>query len=311
MTTLTLLRAPKISTTVRASNWLKHTAMRTYFSLLSRIRPELARRQAERLFTTPPRMRQRPHPPVPARRQTVLSESGHLAVWEAGPADAPAILLVHGWGGTGAQLGDFVPPLLTHGYRVVWFDQPGHGDSEGRRTTLPQMVRALTAVCTASGPFAAAIGHSLGAAAIALAVRRQAHFARIVLIGAPASISEHMRNFTRHVGISEGIGKALRRKIETRHGTRFADIDRIEELAGCRCRALILHDIGDRHVAFADSLRISGAMADARLIRTHGLGHHRILRDPDVVRIAAGFAAGREAAPPDELPSLPVPAPLF
>ena len=110
----------------RTSLW---ALVRAYFAIASRLLPDLARRQAERLFTLPPRYASRNTQTVDARRETVVAGKHSLAVWQVGPAAAPAVLLVHGWGGRGVQMGSFVAPLLARGYRIVWFDQPGHGES--------------------------------------------------------------------------------------------------------------------------------------------------------------------------------------
>ena len=56
-------------------------------------------------------------------------EGGELAVTTWG--DGPAVLLMHGWGGARAQMTGFVDPLLAAGYRVVAYDQPAHGESNG------------------------------------------------------------------------------------------------------------------------------------------------------------------------------------
>src|SRR5947208_7981790 len=91
--TLTTLQNSTIVRT-RTSWW---AAVRAYFAIVSRLVPGLARRQAERLFTLPPRYSGRRVHPVDARRETVVAGKHSLAVWQAGPAAAPGVLLVHGW----------------------------------------------------------------------------------------------------------------------------------------------------------------------------------------------------------------------
>jgi pimeloyl-ACP methyl ester carboxylesterase len=286
--------------------------MRSYFGLASRLLPEMARRQAERWFTRPPRYAgRRTQPPVAARRETVVIDNRRLAVWQAGPATAPAVLLSHGWGGSGVQMGGFVAPLLARGHRVVWFDQPGHGESGRGAVGLPDFVRAVAALAETHGPFEAAVGHSLGAAALALALRRGLRLGRVVFVASPASLSEHAHNFARWIGITPRIREAMRHRVEQRYGVRFADIDRIEELAKLRLPALFVHDSADTAVPFEHTLRLSGHLPGARLLKTHGLGHFRILRDPAVVGAIIGFVGGAGDALPAELPALPPPAPLY
>ena len=292
-------------------NSLLPALLRIYFKAVSRLLPGVAVRHAEQLFTLPPRYAGRRTQPLDARRETIVAGGRSLAVWPAGPAAVPAVLLVHGWGGRALQMGGFVAPLLACGFRVVWFDQPGHGESERGPVGLPDMVRAVEALATTHGPFAAAIGHSLGAAALGLALRRGFALGRVVFVSPPASMSEHSRNFARLLGITPRVRETMRRRLETRYGVRFADIDRIEELERVGIPTLFVHDGGDPEVPFAHTLRLSACMPRARLVKTWGLGHHRILRDRDVIGAAVAFVSGRDDALPAELPPLPMPAPLY
>ncbi len=285
--------------------------LRAYFSVTSRVLPGIARLQAERLFTTPPRYRGRLTLPVPARRETVSVGRHHLAVWQAGPPSAPAAVLVHGWGGRGVQLGAFVERLIAQGFRVVWFDLPGHGESGHGQVGLPEMSASLHALAQTHGPFEVAIGHSLGAAAIGLALRQGLATQRAVFVSPPASMSEHTRNFARSLGISARVREAMRLRLERRYGLPFAEIDRIEELAHVRIPTLFVHDHQDRHIPLEHSKRLSARMPAARVLHTHGLGHHRILRDAGVVLHVAAFARDPDVELPSELPRLPVPAPLY
>jgi hypothetical protein len=52
-------------------------------------------------------------------------------------------------------------------------------------------------------------------------------------------------------------------------------------------------------------------MPDARLIKTYGLGHHRLLRDHAVIQAIIDFVRGADENLPAELPVLPRPAPIY
>jgi pimeloyl-ACP methyl ester carboxylesterase len=299
-----------INSTIVRSKISLWALVRAYFAVASRLLPDLARRQAERLFTLPPRYAGRSTQSIDARRETVVAGTHSLAVWQVGPAAAPAVLLAHGWGGRGMQMASFVAPLLASGYRVVWFDQPGHGESGRGPVALPDFVRALEALTATHGPFKAAIGHSLGAAALGLAMRRGLQLDRIVFVSPPASLSEHAHKFARLLGITPKIRDAMRRRLEQRYGVRFAEIDRLDELSQLSLPALFVHDSGDTDVPFEQTLRLSSRMPGARLIKTYGLGHYRILRDHAVVRAIVDFVGGDDDVPA-ELPTLPRPAPIY
>jgi len=285
--------------------------LRTYFAVASRVVPNVARRHAERLFTQPPRYAGRIDVALAARRDTVVAGSHSLAAWQSGPINADAVLLAHGWGGRGVQMASFVQPLLAAGYRVVWFDQPGHGESSGANVALPDFVQAIEALVTTHGPFAGAIGHSVGASALGVALRRRVRLGRVVFIGAPASLNEHAHDFARLLGITPSIRDAMRRRLERRYGVRFDDIDRIDELAQLRVPALFVHDRGDAEVSYEHALRLQARVPGARLITTYGFGHRRLLREPSVVQAIADFVSGDVETLPTELPALPRPAPIY
>ena len=52
---------------------------------------------------------------------------------------------------------------------------------------------------------------------------------------------------------------------------------------------LVFHDEEDRDVPWQDGASIARAAKDANLVRTSGLGHRRIIRDPAVIRQAVDF----------------------
>ncbi len=106
---------------------------------------------------------------------TVASPTGaELAVADHG-GEGRAVVLVHGLG-SNLRVWDAVAPLLTDGYRVVAYDQRGHGlssDSGGDfgHETLVQDLEAVIEHLGLDDPFV--VGHSWGAAvAIAHAALR-------------------------------------------------------------------------------------------------------------------------------------------
>jgi pimeloyl-ACP methyl ester carboxylesterase len=66
----------------------------------------------------------------PAREYTVSSDGVQIAVHEWGDADAPPLLVVHGGFDFARTYDIFAPKLAAGGWRVVGWDQRGHGDSE-------------------------------------------------------------------------------------------------------------------------------------------------------------------------------------
>jgi pimeloyl-ACP methyl ester carboxylesterase len=66
----------------------------------------------------------------PARQYDLLADGLRLAIHEWGAEDAPSLLLVHGGFDFARTFDLFAPKLADGGWRVVSWDQRGHGDSE-------------------------------------------------------------------------------------------------------------------------------------------------------------------------------------
>ena len=56
-------------------------------------------------------------------------------------------------------------------------------------------------------------------------------------------------------------------------------------------RLLVYHDRNDTRVPFREGSAIAAAWPNARLVELHGVGHHRILRAPEVIAGTVRFLA--------------------
>ena len=81
----------------------------------------------------------------------------------------------------------------------------------------------------------------------------------------------------------------------TRYGARWEDLRADRPAEGARCRLLVVHDGGDSAVPVGDGMAVVDGWDDALLVRTSGLGHHKILREPGVVSEAMRFLAATDA----------------
>jgi pimeloyl-ACP methyl ester carboxylesterase len=278
------------------------------------VAPGLAGLWAERLFLTPPKPRY-PSAEVfdllDARQSYVLHRGRHIATWRWGARNAPAVLLAHGWGGRATQLRSFIPPLLNAGFRVIAYDQPAHGLSEGRLSGLPDFADALLEVAHHHGDVRAVIAHSLGGPAAAIALARGLAVERVVLISPPSDLVGYSRRFARWFAIPERVRRSMQAAIEERFGVRWADLELARVAPRLRAAALVIHDRADTQVPWSHGAAVARHWPGARLLTTRGLGHGRILQDDGVARATADFITGRAATAPLARPTLPDPAPLF
>ncbi len=259
-----------------------------------------AGQEALEQFLTPPRPQPLTEPEQALLDQAVLfsipfeSININTFCWGTGPT----VLLVHGWGGYGLQLGEFVQPLVNKGYQVLAFDAPAHGSTEGLQTNGFELARAIAAVATyhattfSHQPMAGIIAHSLGATSTTLALSEGLQASKVVYLGAICWLSNALTVFARRARLSREVEAALRHLFIEKFGQdvwlRYAVDQTAEQLD---IPATLFHDRRDRDVFFEESVAISQTWVGARLIETTGLGHRRILRDATVIQQTVDFLA--------------------
>ena len=276
---------PRISTNVR-------------FAASALLFPELAGAWAERLFLSPPRNggAAAALDLIDARSSLFEHKGRQIATWSWGSREAPAVILAHGWGGYAAQMRAFVFPLLSAGYRVIAYDQPAHGVSEGKLTGLPDFADVLADLAWQHGDVRAFIGHSLGGAAGALALATgRVRFEKVVLVSPPADLVGYSRRFARWHWMPEAVRRAMQSSIEERYGVLWENLEIARLAPRLRADALVIHDRDDRMVPWTQGAQVAHLWRGARLMSTDGLGHGRILADDAVTRAAADFVSGRSA----------------
>ncbi|HLV21572.1 MAG TPA: alpha/beta hydrolase [Polyangiaceae bacterium] len=270
-------------------------ALRVGLGLASRISPALGAAMAAQLFTAPPRF------PRPRREQALLDQAEPLVLGEDFVAgwrwgEGPAVALVHGWAGRGAQLGALVPPLVGAGYSVLAFDAPAHGASKGRRTTVRGFSDPLLALQARFGSLHAVVAHSFGCLGAAVALQRGLCARGVVFLAPPANASGALGSFAAALALDASALDRLRRKLEGVTGHRLEDLDARHYGKSMTLPLLVVHDEDDRDVPLASGAAVTAHWPGARLLTTQGLGHYRLLRSD---RIAAAVQEFVRTLPTD------------
>lgn len=146
-------------------------------------------------------------------REIAGPDGGRITVESYGPPDAPQIVFSHGWVCTGRVWHEQVVALADR-YRLVTYDQPGHGRSSAPRShvyDLDLFGDALAAVvreATNPGPVVLC-GHSLGGMAILNLLRRHPDLAA-ARVRALTLLSTTSRAAARDVRFGVGIHSIAR-----------------------------------------------------------------------------------------------------
>jgi len=256
------------------------------FKLLDAISPHLAGRLGVALFYAPRKFPAAKWEAAGIDQGTehTLSfdnESLTATVWDG---EGPAILLVHGWQGRRGQLAKIALNLAEKGFRVIAFDGPAHGSSAKKRTTLVEFSEAVDSAARQFGPIHGIVGHSFGAAAVAIAVQNGVEAKRIVLISCPYSLRHVVSSFARLVGLPSRSHERMYPIMEKLHRCPEARLSFENIGPDLKMPFLLIHDETDRYVPVTDGEKVLSTINRAELVRTNGLGHMRILQDEAVVQ---------------------------
>ena len=219
-----------------------------------------------------PRIRERGSPEqlgLTYREVSITTENDkRLFAWFVPPpasGPAPAVAVLHGWGGNAEMMLPLAQPLHRAGYAVLLLDSRNHGrsDSDGF-SSLPRFAEDLDRALDwlAQQPEVdvarmAALGHSVGAAAALLVASRRRDLAAVASIAAFADPESMMRRFlaAHHVPYFP-LGRLVLRYVQRAIGHRFSDIAPRNTIRHIRCPVLLVHGSDDATVPVADAMAI-------------------------------------------------------
>jgi pimeloyl-ACP methyl ester carboxylesterase len=139
---------------------------------------------------------------------------GRVALYQAGPKDAEAVVLVHGLGKAAARDWSKLIPALAGRYRVIALDLPGfgHSDKGNHHYSPDNFARVLQGVlhthaALGERPFTL-VGHSMGASvALAYAAAHPQRVGRLVLIDAAGVLHRSVyTEFLARVAVQRAVG---------------------------------------------------------------------------------------------------------
>ena len=236
--------------------------------------------------------------------------------------DRPAVLLVHGAGGS-SRCYDVVLKAIGRRYRAVALDLPGHGNTRGPMVTSEKL---LDQYCEVVAAFAERIGlgrfllggHSMGGAVAQLLARRDPRrIAALVLIatGARLPIADEffevlearpgtLGQWLARVAYSPATSRRLARS-DARHwvaqsprSSWLADLEACRtfdlrgELGGLECRTTVIGGADDRLTSPGMLEALASEIPRAQLHLLSRAGHQLIGERPDRVAQLVAQAVG-------------------
>lgn len=221
------------------------------------------------------------------QRSVVRSQGYKLVMWSWG--HGPRALLVHGWGGRASQMTPLVDPLLLLGYQVVAIDGPAHGESSHRRSSVANFADVVLDLGARDGGYVAAVTHSLGGPAVALALTRGLALQKAVFISPPVDLENFWHLFLKNIRVGPKHEGRLLERAARSFGVQRGELAMASTLTKAPVPFLVVHDEHDDKADFKLTESLLQQTSTGTLFRTQGLGHNRILRDPEVLATVARF----------------------
>ena len=269
-------------------------ALRASFPFIEKFLPFLAKRIIYRFFFYP---LEYPYPEteIPyldnAESANFEFEGEKIILYQWGNLNSSnKILLVHGWAGRATQFWKIIEQLQDKDVHLISFDAPGHGNSSGRRSNLPQFARIISFIQTKIN-FQKVIAHSLGGAASIFAIaHKRLIVEKIVLIGAPTNahqfLEDFIEKFNGNIASMDYLKYCVKKEFDTELETFFADyLLPINHFP----KALAIHDKNDVEVHAYHLHSLQKNLPELEVLETTELGHTRILRDELVINRLTKF----------------------
>ena len=229
--------------------------------------------------------------PGPARAAVADADAATAAAREEAeipPAAAPAVLVMHGWGGNAALMLPLARPLHEAGYATLFVDARCHGASDDDSfASLPRFAEdtehAFAWLSAREGVDPARIallGHSVGAGAVLFAASRTPQVAAVVSVAAFSHPAAMMRRWLAAKRIPEKpIGRYILDYVQKTIGHRFDDIAPVTTIARIRRPVLLVHGADDEVVPIDEAMQIYAMRGDTPVELMTLTGDHESFAD--------------------------------
>lgn len=300
------LKKPNTTPAIPSSFTLK--IIRLGFTLLQFITPRFAGRVAFYLFCRTPSVRPKGKraKATHAAGEAWLTRAERIELHLDGGGQAlayringgahvnqPRYLVTHGWASGMHYMTAVLAMLAETGAEVIGLDFPGHGEAGGKTFQMLLAVKSIAAAKERFGEFDAAIGHSLGGAALIVSaagiLSKPLSVRKIVTIGSLSEMESLFSEFGAAIGLKPTAQLALEDEVKLVTGRVLADFDVGTAAGRIDAEILVIHSEDDKEFSASHARRYATSGENVRLFMTNGFGHRRILEAPPVLSAIGAF----------------------
>jgi pimeloyl-ACP methyl ester carboxylesterase len=276
--------------------------LRTKFKTINSLSPQKSARLAFSLFCTP-------YPKYKKRKLTALFHAATpLSVpfnnsitlrgfeWQPTQPNGQSVLIMHGYASFSFKFEQYITPLLKNGFKVICFDAPGHGISDGKYINALLYKQAIEKIIDTIGPINHFIGHSLGGLTAALIAENMPNPTshKFVLIAPATKTTTTFENFFQMMHFNDAQKASF--LDELRHFTEkpisYFEADRaISEYKG---PVLWVHDQNDTICPYSDIVHFKNiAPNNIKYLITNNLGHNQIYKTQSIIDQIVAFISSK------------------
>lgn len=272
--------------------------LRTKFKTIGRVSPAIAGKLAFNLFCTPyPKYKKRKAPAIfNQAKQIEIVLPSNITIkgfeWNAAKPNGKTILICHGYASYFYKFEQYIQPLLKEGFRILGFDAPAHGRSEGKYINIVVYKDAIEQIIKVYGPIDYFMGHSLAGITLALIAETiaQPEKHKFVLIAPATKTTTTFDNYFNMMQIPVAVKDAFLAEMgkQTQLPISYFEADRaIEHYKG---PLLWVHDEGDRVCPYQDLVNFkNNAPENIKFLITKGLGHNKVYKTPEIIDQIVAF----------------------
>jgi len=261
-----------------------------YFNVLSYLAPKFAGKQSFYFFCIPFKAKLKPKHQafLNTAIKKELSVDGQQIMsycWGNGPK---TILFVHGWQSNTYRWKQYIDKVDKTKYKILAFDAPGHGNSEGRYSNVPLYERAMKQVVNEYGIPSIIVSHSIGAfASMYFLHKHKISLDRFVSLATPFTAIQFVDFFQSELKLSDRAIKYMKAHFDqyAGHPPEYFSLDKFAGSIDAQC--LLIHDEGDTTTSVENSQQLHRMLKDSELDVTEGFGHG--LRNKWVIKKTLGF----------------------
>lgn len=194
------------------------------------------------------------------------------------------VLILHGWEGRSSDFARIITNLEPDSC-VYSVDFPGHGKSPKSRAHLPIFIDVIESVLSTLGPVDAVVGHSLGAASLAMAIGNGSfEVDKLIFLGLHPVPSQYFLQYKKVTKVSDRIFKRCVSMAEKKTDAKLLDYSCFNYLDKYKDYQLhFIHDSKDKiiHVSRVEELALKLDVAHVYQ-GDHG-GHFRHYKHQEVI----------------------------